>query len=798
MKNRTYTLKYFHNGYYNMFLNFTNWRFLILVFILPLSTNVLAQEKYTISGFVTDVSNGEELIGTSVWVSELNTGCITNGYGFYSITIPEGTYTLNISYVGYGTIIKELSLIKSKILDVELLTESTALDEVVVTTKRKYANVKSTQMSVNSIDMKEIALVPVLFGEKDILKTIQLLPGIKANEVGGGFFVRGGSADQNLILLDEAPVYNASHFLGLFSVFNSDAIKDLTIYKGHIPAEYGGRASSVLDIQMNNGNNKKFTASGGLGTIASRLTIEAPIVKGKGSFILSGRRTYLDLFFKLSEDEDIKSTILYFYDLNAKANYRLGKNDKVYLSGYFGRDKFGFGDDFGFDWGNTTATARWNHLFNSRLFLNTTALFSDYNYNVDIGGDEGENNGFNITSAIKDVSLKQDFKYYINPSNTLKFGWNGINHTFIPGKIRPDANSTINEAVLQEKYAWEVAAYISNDMEISEKLSTNFGLRYSWFGQLGPGDIFTYDTEGDIETTENFDDRELVKTYGGLEPRVGLTYLLSDESSLKASYGRNRQYLHLVSNSTSGTPIDLWIPSSNNVKPQIADQYALGYYRNFKNEAYETSFEVYYKGMYNQVDYRTGAELVFNENVESQLLFGKGWSYGAEFYIKKNIGKLTGWLSYTWSRTERKFEGIDNGSPYPASWDRTHDLSLVGIYKLNPKWSFSATFVYRTGSAITYPVGKYRIDDEIINLYSTRNADRFPAFHRLDIGATRVMKKTKRWEISTTYSLYNAYGRKNAFQINFREAEKDPTRTEAVKLSLFSFFPAASLNFKFK
>ncbi|MBO0593510.1 TonB-dependent receptor [Cellulophaga sp. E16_2] len=771
---------------------------LLAPFLLIISLKGFSQEKYTISGNVTDAVNGEELIGASVWVSELSKGGITNEYGFYSITIPEGDYTLNISYVGYSTSLKELSLIENFTLDEELVPESTALEEVVVASDRKDGNVKSTEMGVNSIDMKEIAQVPILFGEKDVLKTIQLLPGIKANEIGGGFYVRGGSADQNLILLDEAPVYNASHLLGLFSVFNSDAIKDLTIYKGHIPAEYGGRASSVLDIQMNNGNNKKFTASGGYGSIASRLTLEAPIVKDKGSFIISGRRTYLDLFLKLSSDKDVRNTVLYFYDLNAKANYQIGKKDRLFISGYFGRDKFGFGNEFGFDWGNATATARWNHLFNDRLFLNTTALFSDYNYNVDIGGDEGENNGFNIISAIKDVSLKQDFKYYINPSNTLKFGWNGIYHTFVPGEIRPDQNSNLNAAILQEKYAWEAAAYISEEKEISEKLNLNLGLRYSWFGQVGPGDIFTYDADGDVATAENFDDGELVKTYGGLEPRVGLTYLLSDESSFKASYGRNRQYLHLVSNSTSGTPIDLWIPSSNNVKPQIADQYALGYYRNFKDNAFETSAEIYYKDMQNQVDYRTGAELVFNENVESQLLFGKGWSYGAEFYIKKNIGKLTGWLSYTWSKTERKFDGIDNGNPYPASWDRTHDLSLVGIYKLNPKWTFSGTFVYRTGNAVTYPVGKYQIDDEVINLYSTRNADRFPAFHKLDLGVTKLIKKTKRWELSVTYSLYNAYGRKNAFLIDFQEAENDPTRTEAVKLSLFSFYPAASLNFKFK
>jgi hypothetical protein len=757
-----------------------------------------AQEKYTISGTVTDASSGEELLGASIWVSELEKGGITNEYGFFSITIPEGSYTLNISYIGYSTLVKQVVLVESVVLNEELEPESTSLEEVIITSKQRDSNIKNPQMSATSLEVKEIAMVPVVFGEQDVIKTIQLLPGIKSNEGGGGFFVRGGSADQNLILLDEAPVYNASHLLGFFSVFNSDAIKDLTVYKGHIPAEFGGRASSVLDIQMNNGNNKKFNASGGIGLISSRLTIENPIVKDKGSFIISGRRTYLDLFLKTSKDKDVRNSVLYFYDLNAKANYSFGKKDRVFISGYFGRDKFGVSDDFGFDWGNTTATIRWNHLFNDRLFLNTTGLFSDYNYDVEIGGDEGENNGFNITSAIKDISLKQDFKYYINPLNTLKFGWSGIYHSFIPGEISPQENSNINALELQEKYAWETAAYVSDDIEVSEKVNLNFGLRYSWFAQVGPGDIYTYDEDGDIATTETYDSGEIVDTYSGLEPRAGLTYLLSDEASVKASYGRNRQYLHLVSNSTSGTPIDIWIPSSNNVKPQIADQYALGYYRNFQDNAYESSVEVYYKDMQNQVDYRTGAELVFNENVESQLLFGKGWSYGAEFYLKRNIGKLTGWLSYTWSKTDREFAGIDNGDPYPANWDRTHDISLVGIYKLNPKWTLSASFIYQTGNAITYPVGKYEVDNEIINLYDTRNDNRLPDYHRMDIGATWQLKKNKRFESSLNFSLYNAYGRKNAFSINFQEAENDPSRTEAVRLSLFSFVPSVTYNFKFK
>lgn len=771
---------------------------LFFILIAFLSFNLRAQEKYTISGNLSDATTGEALIGATVQINELNTGSITNVYGFYSITIPEGAYNVTFSYVGYETQTQSIDLSNSLKINIELQPQSTTLEEVVVESERPDVNVQSTQMSVNKLEMQEIAKIPVVFGEQDIIKTLQFLPGISASEGGGGFFVRGGGVDQNLILLDEAPVYNASHLLGFFSVFNSDAIKDLTIYKGHIPAEYGGRASSVLDIRMNDGNSKKFAASGGIGLISSRLTVEAPIVKDKGSFILSGRRTYADVFLKLSSNEDLKESILYFYDLNAKANYRFSEKDQVFLSGYFGRDKFGFSDVFGFDWGNTTTTLRWNHLFNDRLFLNSTILFSDYNYRVKINGGDEESDGFTITSAIQDFSLKEDFEYYINTRNTLKFGVNLIHHSFIPGEIAAGSNSNVNDMELQKKYAWEGAAYISDDMEVSNKLKLNYGLRYSLFTQVGPGEIYTYDEDGEIASAKTYDSGEAIETYSGWEPRLGITYLLSETSSVKTSFGRNRQYLHLLTNSTSGTPIDLWIPSSNNVKPQYADQYALGYFRNFNDNAIEGSVEVYYKDMQNQIDYKTGADLIFNENVESQLLFGKGWSYGAEFYLKKNVGNLTGWISYTWSKTQRKFDGVDNGEIYPANQDRTHDLSLVGIYELNDRWSLSASFVYNTGNAVTYPVGKYEVDGEPINLYSKRNASRMPDYHRLDLGATRILKKKANFESSLSFSVYNVYARKNAFSINFREVAGDPSMTEAVKVSLFGILPSITYNFKFK
>ncbi|HLW20629.1 MAG TPA: TonB-dependent receptor [Cyclobacteriaceae bacterium] len=773
-------------------------RFSLLFVLFTVLSSAYGQERFTISGNITDSDNGEGLIGATVLVEELKTGVVTNEYGFYSLTLVKGAYTLAISYVGFETFRKTIVLDQNLRLNQELVSQSRNLQEVVVTSERPDENIRSTSIGVNKLDVREIDVVPVVFGEKDVIKTIQLLPGIKSNEGGGGFFVRGGSADQNLILLDEAPVYNASHLLGFFSVFNSDAIKDLSIYKGHIPAEYGGRASSVLDIRMKDGNSKKLTASGGIGLISSRLAVEAPLVKDKGSFIVSGRRTYADVFLKLSNNEDLSNSILYFYDLNVKANYRLNPNNRIYLSGYFGRDKFGFSDVFGFDWGNTTATLRWNHIFNDKLFLNSTVLFSDYNYQVKISGDEGENNGFRITSAIRDFSIKEDFDYFISPANTMKFGVNVIRHGFMPGAIETDLFSDVNASRLQEKYAWEGAVYVSNDTEFSDRFMANYGLRYSYFAQVGPGDIFTYDENGEIIDVNSYGSGDIVQTYGGLEPRIGLTYVLDEESSIKTSFGRNRQYLHLLSNSTSGTPIDLWIPSSNNVKPQFVDQYAAGYYRNFKDNTFESSVEIYYKDMNNQVDYKTGAELVYNENVESQLLFGKGWSYGAEFFLKKNTGDLTGWISYTWSKTERKFDGVDQGQVYPANQDRRHDLSLVGIYQLSRKWTLSASFVYYTGNAVTFPIGKYQVEGKVVNLYDKRNANRYPDYHRLDLGATLQLKEKENFSSDINFSIYNAYARKNVYSINFREVAADPTRTEAVKLSLFNILPSVTYNFKFK
>lgn len=755
--------------------------------------NGFAQNKYTISGYIKDASNGEELIGATVYISELQKGAMTNVYGFYSITVPEGNYTVQYSYIGFNP--QEFSIIlnESKSRNIELKLNSQQLEEVVIKAQKDDYNIRSTEMGVVKLSPNDISAVPVLFGEKDLLKTLQLMPGVKSSGEGSsGFNVRGGSADQNLILLDEATVYNASHLLGFFSVFNSDAIKDVQLIKGGGPAEYGGRLSSVLDIKMKEGNMKDYSVSGGLGLISSRLNIEGPIVEDKGSFIISGRRTYLDLFLGLSSDESMSNTQLYFYDLNLKANYRINDKNRIFLSGYFGKDVFGFDNMMGIDWGNATGTIRWNHLFNDRLFLNSSLIYSNYTYNInsDIGDNE-----LAIKSGISDINLKEDFTYYINPQNTLKFGVNITHHTFIPGEV--SGNDDFNSYDQENDYAYESAVYISDEFSLSEKLKFEYGLRYSLFMVTGPGDIYTYDDNNNIIDTKTYKSNEIIETYRGFEPRFAANYTLNKTNSIKFAYSRNRQYLHLLSNSTSGTPMDAWIPSSNIVKPEIADQVSLGYFRNFLNNKIETSVEIYYKDMQNQLDYENGADLFLNPYIESQIVSGEGRSYGAEFLIKKNTGKFTGWLSYTYSKTEKRFDEVNDGSWYPTKYDKTHDISIVGMYQFNPKWNVSASWVYNTGNAVTFPSGKYEIEGQTVSYYTERNGYRMPDYHRLDIGATYTKQKKKGREASWNFSLYNAYGRENAYTIIFQESESDPNATEAVQLSLFKWIPSITYNFKF-
>jgi hypothetical protein len=770
----------------------TKFIYLLCVFVFFLHP-LFAGQNITVSGYIRDSKTGEDLIGATVFVKELtNKGSGTNAYGYYSLTLPAGKFQITAQYIGYEPQIQQIDLTKPQKINFLLVQQDNALSEVVVTSQRKNDNITKLEMGTQKLDTKDIKNIPVLFGEKDVLKTIQLLPGIKsAGEGSSGFNVRGGATDQNLILLDEATVYNASHLMGFFSVFNSDAIKDISVYKGNEPAEYGGRLSSAIDIKMNDGNDKKFGVNGGIGLISSRLTVEGPLVKNKGSFIVSARRTYADLFLKLSTDTTLNRAVLYFYDFNAKANYKINDKNRIFLSGYFGKDVLGFGTAFGINWGNTTGTLRWNHLFSDRLFSNTSLIYSDYDYRIKItSGIE-----LNIISRIQDYSLKQDFQLFSSTNNTLKFGFNSILHKIVPGIIT--ASDNIDLKTLSNKNAWENTFYISHQYTFSDKLSIEYGARLSTFSLLGPGNFYTYNSIGNPKDTTFYSSGKFVKSYINLEPRVTFNYIINDQSSIKASYARNVQNLHLISNTTSGNPTDLWIPSSNNVKPEIADQVSLGYYRNFNDNMYEFSAEVYYKYLQNQIDYKNGAQLNFNENVESQILFGMGRAYGFELFLKKKYGRFNGWISYDLSRTERKFDAINYGNYYPARQDRTHDISIVGIYELNKRWTFSATWVYNTGNAVTFPIGKYVIDGKTVLLYSNRNANRMPAYHRLDLGATWIVKKTKNFESSWTFSLYNAYGQENAYSISFRNNELDPTKTEAVQTTLFKFVPSFSYNFKF-
>jgi len=755
-----------------------------------------AQPRYTVNGTVRDKKTGEVLIGASLYLLEIpRSGILTNSYGFYSISAAPGNYTLIVSFAGYQTDTIAINLDRNRLMPVELSNGGTQLAEVVVSARKRNENVVKPLMGVQKLSTNEVRNIPVLFGEKDVLKTIQLLPGIQfAGDGSSGFYVRGGGADQNLILLDEATVYNPSHLLGFFSTFNSDAIKDITVFKGGMPAEYGGRLSSVVDIKMNDGNNKDYHIGGGVGLISTRLNAEGPIVKNRGSFSVSGRRTYADLFLKLSKDSSVRDNSLYFYDLNVKANYKFDEQNRIYLSGYFGRDNLSFAKTFGIDYGNATGTVRWNHVFNSRLFSNASVVYSDYSYKIFFNNN---NNNINVISKIRDLDLKEDLQYFINADNKVNFGLNATHHTNSPGTISASAASSFNSLSLQNKYSLENAVYVSHEWSPTGRLHFNYGLRLTSFSAMGPGNFYTYDSAGNTLDTTHYASGKFVKTYFNPEPRFSVSMQMNEASSVKLSYTRNIQNLHLLSNSTSANPTDLWIPSSTNVKPGVADQAAVGYYRNFRDNRYEFSSEAYYKVMQNQIDYKNGAQLIANENVESQLLFGKGRVYGLELFFKKKAGKLTGWVSYTLSRTELKIDGVNKDRWYPARQDRTHDIALVGIYQANKKWTISATWVYYTGNAVTFPSAKYQVAGQTAFYYTERNGYRMPAYHRMDVAATLMAKKTLKFESSWTFSIYNLYGRENAYSILFQNDPKDPTRTQAVRYALFRFIPSVTYNFKF-
>lgn len=767
----------------------------IVCCVLLSCLGAIAQTKFTISGTIRLKKTGETIIGATVHVAGQSVGTVSNEYGFYSLTLPSGTYSIEFSTVGLQPVQEEIVLTKHTIRNIALEDASQSLKSVTITATGKQRNLSTPQMGMEQLTTKEMKNIPVLLGEKDVLKTIQLLPGIKsAGDGNSGFYVRGGAADQNLILLDEAPVYNASHLFGFFSTFNSDAIKDVTVYKGGMPAQYGGRLSSVLDIKMNDGNNQDYNVSGGIGLISSKVNIEGPLQKDKSSFLVSARRTYVDLFLRLSNDSSIKNNSLYFYDLNAKLNYQLSKRDRIFASGYFGADNLVVGNNFGLKWGNGTGTLRWNHIYSSKMFSNTSLIFSNYNYKINV---KSGANDVNIFSQIRDWNLKEELQYYISQRHNLRIGFNTIYHTMRPGEITSSQLSNFNSSRLQQRYSWENAAYVSDVWKATDKLDLSYGARLTAFSILGAGDFFNIDKDGNILDTLHYKSGEFVKTYINLEPRLAVSYKLTDISSVKASYARNVQNLHLISNSTSSSPTDRWVASTNIIKPEVSDQVSLGYYKNLYGNKYELTVETYYKTMQHQIDYRDGADVLNNDAIETQLLFGKGRAYGIEWLVKKKAGRITGWLSYTLSKTQRKIDGINSGNWYNARQDRTHDIAVVGMYQLNEKWSLSASWVYYTGDAVTFPSGKYLINNVVYYYYTERNGYRMPAYHRLDLGATKQLRRRGRYSSELAFSLYNAYGRENAYTITFRQSKDDPNRTEAVRTSLFRFVPSISYNFKF-
>ena len=787
--------------------------FLTLLFFL-LFVSAFSQEKVTLSGIVKDQKSNETLIGVTISFQNSTTTrtSLTNEYGFYSISLPKGEYKIEINSLSFDGFSEIITLDSNTKKDLFLIEKSNEIEQVVVAGNSKKLQIDKPEMSVNKLTISQIKSMPAILGEVDVIKSILTLPGVtNAGEGQSGFNVRGGAADQNLILLDEATIYNSSHLFGFFSVFNADAIKDLKLYKGGIPARFGGRVASVLDIYQKEGNSKKFGMNGGIGLISSRILAEGPIVKDKGSFLVAGRSSYAHLFLKLADNNNTA----YFYDLNTKINYKLNENNNLFLSGYFGRDVFSLNNQFINTYGNSVLNVRWNHLFNDKLFSNASFIYSDYYYGLTL-----DFIGFNWESGIKNYNFKYDFKHYVSDSYKLFYGANAIYYDFNPGRIEPiDANSSINEKQLAKKHAFEPAFYIDAEQKLTDKLSVNYGLRYSMFYRLGEQTMnvyannqpVTYDADlGIYEKATPVDKKyygknETIANFGNLEPRIALAYTINDNQSVKASYNRMSQYLHLISNTQSPTPLDIWTPSDNFLKPQILDQFAVGYFKNLKNGDYTLEVESFYKVVKNRLDYIDGADLIANEAIEQVVLAGKTRAYGLEIMAKKNVGKLSGWISYTLSRSEQQTagrtpieSGINNGNWYKTGWDKTHNIYVTGSYKLNQKWSFGSIFTYQTGQPVTFPTAQYQYQGINVPVYSDRNQDNLPAYHRIDVSATLNPTKNKgrKWQGEWVFSVYNLYGRKNAASINFRQ-NQDSGLNEAVRLSIFGIVPSVTYNFKF-
>lgn len=786
----------------------------IFLIILFTTFTSFSQDKFTLSGTIKDSKNNETLIGVNVYIPVLKIGTTTNEYGFYSITVPKGEHQIEISYLGYQTIQQTINLNQNTKNNFAISESGEELQEVIIKDNKGKLNIKSPEMSVNKLSISAIKKMPVVMGEVDVLKSILLLPGVtNAGEGASGFNVRGGGADQNLILLDEATIFNSSHVFGFFSVFNPDAIKDLKLYKGGIPARFGGRASSVLEIYQKDGSSKEFHANGGIGLISSRLLVEGPIVKDKGSFLIGGRASYAHLFLKLSEEN--KDNSAYFYDLNAKFSYKLNDNNSLYLSGYFGRDVFSLNKSFTNTYGNSTLNLRWNHLYSNKLFSNLSLIYSDYYYGLDL-----DFVGFNWDSGIKNYNIKYDFKHYISDKFKLNYGLNGIYYQFNPGTIKPSSiDSGINPDQLDKKYAFEPSIYLDAENQLSKRITVAYGLRYSLFYRLGASTINYYDNnnpvvfnsamgiyeKGTPTSTQYFGKNKVIKDYNNLEPRLAVSYQLNDDQSIKASYNRMAQYLQLISNTSSPTPLDVWMPSDNYIKPQIADQVALGYFRNIKNGAYSLEVETYYKKIQNRLDYIDGADLIANNAIEQVILNGRMRAYGLEIMLKKNEGKFNGWISYTLSKSEQQTPGrtpeetgINNGQWYSSAYDKRHNLAITSAYNLNEKWSFGANFALQSGQPVTYPNGQYVYLGITVPSYGLRNENRLPAYHHLDVSATLTPRKNKdrNWKGEWVFSIYNLYNRQNAASINFRQ-NSDTGVNEAVKTSIFGIVPAVSYNFKF-
>jgi hypothetical protein len=777
--------------------------------IIFISLTIIAfngsSQMVTLSGYIKDKASGEALIGATCYFPEKTTGVTSNAYGFYSITLPKGTYIANFSYVGYTQQDYKLELNSNQQLTILMEEDTKQIDEIVVTGERKDRNVQSVEMSMEKVPMKLVKKLPSFLGEVDVLKTITLLPGIQnGGEGSSGLYVRGGGPDENLLILDEAPVYNASHLMGFFSVFNSDAIKDIEVFKGGIPSEYGGKASSVIDIRMKDGNVKEFHADGGIGSISSRLTLEGPVINDKWSFIVSGRRTYADVVGRMAGLKELKDNSLYFYDLNIKTNIQISRNDRLYISGYAGDDYFSMGESIYMRWGNLTGTLRWNHVFGNKFFSNTSVIYSKYDYNLGVPGNTADK--FDWNSQIRDFNMKEDFTWFLNSENQVDYGINVIHHHFEPGNVVATGSSFYNDLKLTNYNTWENAVYISNEQKIGSAMLVRYGFRFSYFQQVGKGKVREYLHPETPKSDEVLSVKEYKKGESigdpvlNFEPRLSVKYSLSNESSVKVSYNRMIQNLHLISNTTSPTPLDIWLPTSKYIKPLIADQVGLGYFRNFENNAFETSAEIYYKRMKNVIDYKDGAELFLNEDLETELLHGRGYAYGLELLVKKQEGKLTGWVGYTLSRSMRKITGINNGNAYPSAYDRTHDVSVVVNYEFNQELTLSSNWVYSTGNPTTYPVAKYDIQGNTIYEYANRNSNRIPDYHRLDFSLTYSSKKNEHRRIKSSFnlSLYNVYARRNAYSVYFRENKDNPMVSEAVRLSIIgSIIPAITYNFKF-